>query len=137
MRIAPIVILAMVELAIAGITIGAGAQAQADVRRLGVKSGENIELGPVYFVANCRSIMIGLPEIEILEGPPQVTLSIKEAQVLPRRQGCAAPVAGGKLMLSAKSVTERTEAKLTFRLKYKTKDGDRQISNSYIVSLFP
>ena len=132
MRIALMAILAMV-----GITIGAAAQAQADVRRLGVKSGENIELGPVYFVSNCRSIMIGLPEIEILEGPPQVTLSIKEAQVLPRRQGCAAPVAGGKLMLSAKSVTERTEAKLTFRLKYKTKDGDRQISNSYIVSLFP
>jgi len=132
MRIALMAILAMV-----GITIGAAAQAQADVRRLGVKSGENIELGPVYWVVNCRSIMIGLPEIEILEGPPEVTLSIKEAQVLPRRQGCAAPVAGGKLMLSAKSVTERTEAKLTFRLKYKTKDGDRQISNSYIVSLFP
>jgi hypothetical protein len=92
MRLAPTAILAMVELAIAGITIGASAQAQVDVRRLGVKSGENIELGPVYFVANCRSIMIGLPEIEILEGPPEVTLSIKEAQVLPRRQGCAAPV---------------------------------------------
>jgi len=137
MRIALMAILAMVEFALAGITIGAAAQAQADVRRLGVKSGENIELGPVYWVVNCRSIMIGLPEIEILEGPPELTLSIKEAQVLPRRQGCAAPVAGGTLMLGAKSVTERTEAKLTFRLKYKTKDGDRQISNSYIVSLFP
>jgi hypothetical protein len=137
MRLAPTAILAMVELAIAGITIGASAQAQVDVRRLGVKSGENIELGPVYFVANCRSIMIGLPEIEILEGPPEVTLSIKEAQVLPRRQGCAAPVAGGKLMLSAKTVTEPREAKLIFRVRYKTKDGDRQISNSYIVSLFP
>src|SRR5262245_30078954 len=132
MRIAVMAILAMV-----GITIGASAQAQADVRRLVIKSGENVELGPVYFVANCRSIMIGLPEIEILEGPPELTLSIKETQVLPRRQGCAAPVAGGKLMLSAKNVTERTEAQLTFRLKYKTKDGDRQISNSYIVSLFP
>jgi len=137
MRLASIAILAIVELAIASITIGAGAQAQVDVRRLGVKSGENIELGPVYFVANCRSIMIGLPEIEILEGPPELTLSIKEAQVLPRRQGCAAPVAGGKLMLSAKTVTEPREAKLIFRVKYKTKDGDRQISNSYIVSLFP
>ena len=132
MRIALMAILAMV-----GITIEAGAQAQADVRRLVIKSGENVELGPIYFVANCRSIMIGLPEIEILEGPPELTLSIKETQVLPRRQGRAAPVAGGKLTLSAKSVTERTEAKLTFRLKYKTKDGDRQISNSYIVSLFP
>ena len=124
-------------MAIASITIGAGAHAQAELRRLVIKSGENVELGPVYSVANCRSIMIGLPEIEILEGPPQVTLSIKEAQVLPRRQGCAAPVAGGKLMLSAKTVTEPREAKLIFRVKYKTKDGDRQISNSYIVSLFP
>jgi hypothetical protein len=40
-------------------------------------------------------------------------------------------------MLSAKTVTEPREAKLIFRMKYKTKDGDRQISNSYIVSLFP
>src|SRR5262249_1721468 len=67
MRIALMAILAMVEFALADITIGAGAQTQADVRRLGVKSGEDVELRPVYFVANCRSIMIGLPEIEILE----------------------------------------------------------------------
>jgi hypothetical protein len=137
MRMALMAILAMVEIAIAGITIGAGAQAQVEVRRLAVKSGENVELGPVYWVVNCRSTMIGLPEIEVLEGPPELTLSIKEAQVLPRRQGCAAPVAGGTLMLSAKRVTESTEAKLIFRVKYKTKDGDRQIGSSYIVSLFP
>ena len=81
--------------------------------------------------------MIGLPEIEVLEGPAEVALSIKEAQVLPRRQGCAAKVSGGTLMLNAKGVTEPTEAKLTYRLKYKTKDGDRQTSRAYIVSLFP
>src|SRR5262245_3816185 len=132
MRIALMAILAMV-----GITIEAGGQAQADVRRLVIKSGENVELGPVYFVANCRLIMIGLPEIEILEGPPELTLSIKETQSFRAAKAVLPRVAGGKLMLSAKSVTDRTEAKLTFRLKYKTKDGDRQISNSYIVSLFP
>jgi hypothetical protein len=76
-------------------------------------------------------------EIEVLEGPPEVTLSIKEAQILPRRQGCAAKVSGGTLVLSVKGVTERTEGKLTFRLKYKAKDGDRQISDAYTVSLFP
>ena len=81
--------------------------------------------------------MIGLPEVEILEGPPEVALTIKAEQVLPRRQGCAAKVPGGKLMLSAKEVAESKEAKLTYRLKYKTKDGDRQTSGTYIVSLFP
>ena len=124
------------QFAIAGFAIGTSTQAQ-ELRRLVAKNGDSVELGPVYWVVNCRSIMIGLPEIEVLEGPPEVTLSIKEAQVLPRRQGCAAKVSGGTLMLSVKGVTERTEGKLTFRLKYKTKDGDRQMSSVYNISLFP
>ena len=124
------------QFAIAAVVIGTVTQAQ-ELRRLVAKNGESIELGPVYWIVICRSTMIGLPEIEILEGPPEVTLSIKEGQVLPRRQGCAAKVPGGTLMLSVKGVTERTEGKLTFRLKYKTKDGDRQISYAYTVSLFP
>ena len=81
--------------------------------------------------------MIGLPEIEILEGPPQAALTIREEPVLPRRFGCAAKVAGGTLVLTVKGVTEKTEANLTYRLKYQTKDGPRQTSHTYIVSLFP
>jgi len=57
--------------------------------------------------------------------------------VLPRRQGCAAKVPGGMLLLMAKGVTEKIEAKLTYRVKYSTKDGPRQTSGAYIVSLFP
>jgi hypothetical protein len=111
-----------------------GAQAQ---NRVALKSGDSVELGTVYWVSNCRSIMIGLPEIEILEGPPEVTLAIKEEPVLPRRQNCAAKVPGGTLVASAKDVKEPGEAKLTYRLKYKTKDGDRQRGNVYFVSVFP
>ena len=66
-----------------------------------------------------------------------LALSIREGQVLPRRQGCATKVSGGTLMLTAKNVSEKAEAKFVYRVKYKTKDGDRQISNTYIVSLFP
>jgi hypothetical protein len=40
-------------------------------------------------------------------------------------------------MLTAKDVAEKTEAKLTYRMKYQTKDGPRQSSNTFIVSLFP
>ena len=36
--------------------------------------------------------MIGLPEIEVMEGPSAVALSIKEEPVLPRRHSCAAMV---------------------------------------------
>jgi hypothetical protein len=137
MRIALAAFLATIQFAFAGIVISADAEAQSALRRLVAKNGESIELGPIYWVTNCRSIMVGLPEVEVLEGPPQVALTVKEAQVLPRRQGCAAKVSGGTLMLSTEGVTEPAEAKLTYRLKYKTKEGDRQTSSSFVVSLYP
>jgi len=105
--------------------------------RIALKSGESVELGPVYWVANCRSIMVGMPEIEMLEGPAEVTLAIKEGMVLPRRQNCASQVPGGTIVLTAKEIKEPAVAKLTYRIKYKTKDGDRIRGNVYQVSLFP
>lgn len=113
-------------------TVGAVAQV-----RVALKSGESVELGLVYWVANCRSIMIGLPDIEVLEGPAELVLSIKEGMVLPRRQNCASRVAGGTLVVTAKDIREPAEAKLAYRLKYKTKDGERVRSNVYRVSLYP
>jgi len=111
-----------------------GAQAQ---ERLALKSGESVEVGPVYYIANCRSIMVGMPELEILEGPELITLSIKEGMVLPRKFNCANRVPGGTIVLTAKQVSEPVQSKLTFRVKYKTKDGDRQTSVVRNLSLFP
>jgi len=128
---------AAILLTVASFAVNDGASAQNTLRRLSLKNGESIELYALYFVSNCHSIMIGLPEIEVLEGPPEVALSIREEPVLPRRQGCAAKVAGGTLVLTAKDVTETAEAKLTYRLNYKTKDGPRQSSAALMVSLFP
>lgn len=126
------------SLLLAAITFASNvADAQTAQRRLALKSGESTDLYPVYYVANCRSIMIGLPEIDLLEGPPELTLSIREEPVLPRRQGCAAKVPGGTVVLAVKTVTEPTEARLTIRINYQTKDGPRQTSSAYIVSLFP
>ena len=124
--------LAAAILAIVLSTGGAIAQ-----ERIALKSGESVELGPVYWVANCRSIMIGLPDVEVLEGPAELALSIKEGMVLPRRQNCANRVAGGTLVVTAKAVKEPIETRLAYRLKYKTKDGDRVRGNVYRVSLYP
>jgi hypothetical protein len=127
----------------ASVLVGAGlgthgpANAQDALRRLAVKNGESVDLGTVYYVSNCRSIMVGLPDIEVLEGPTGVAVSIREEPVLPRRQGCAAKVPGGTLVLTAKDVTEPAEAKLTYRVNYKTKDGPRQTSHTFMVALFP
>ena len=57
--------------------------------------------------------------------------------VLPRAYNCAAPVPGGVVVATATNVTEPKEGKLTYRLKFSTKMGERQNSNTYIVSLYP
>ena len=115
---------------------GAGVHAQAPTR-IALKSGESAELGLVYWIINCASIVVGNPEVEVLEGPEELTLEIKKGNVIPRAQNCAKPVPGGTLVATAKEVKERKDAKLTYRVKYKTKDGDRQASGTYNVSLFP
>ena len=114
-----------------------GQAAHAQDSRLALKNGESTELHTVYWVVNCRSAMIGIPDTEIMEGPPEVMLSIKEGMVLPRRQNCAKEVPGGTLVLTVKGITERKDAQLVYRLKYKTKDGERQTSHTYRLSLFP
>src|SRR5438128_2668356 len=120
-------------LVLASIIAPTCADAQGPPSRLALKNGETIEIGVVYFVSNCRSTMIGLPEIEILEGPRGATLRIKEEPVLPLRAQCPAKIPGGKLMLTVNGVTGPAEAKLTYRVKYKTFDGDRQRAGTYIL----
>jgi hypothetical protein len=104
---------------------------------IALKSGESTELQSVYWVINCASIVVGSPQIEILEGPAELNLAIKEGMVIPRRQNCAKPVPGGTVVATAKDVKEPTQARLTYRIKFKTKVGDRQESHVYNVSLFP
>src|SRR5262245_66263315 len=78
--------------------------------RIALKSGESTELGLVYYISNCRSIMMGNPEVEILEGPSELTLSFKPGMVLPRAQNCAKPVQGGTIVVTAKDIRETKTA---------------------------
>ena len=128
--------LAALSLAIiGGATIGS---AQQDVRRIALKSGESVELRNYSFiVANCQSIMIGNPTLDVLEGPEELTMTLKEEPVIRRDRGCSTPVPGGKVVAKAKEVKEAKEAKLTIRLNYNTKDGPRQSSSVFLISLFP
>jgi hypothetical protein len=128
------------EIVLAAILAATEARAQSPEPGIALKSGESVDLGSLWYVArsNCKSIMIGTPEVEILEGPPELTLSVKEAMVLPRSlNNCSNKVAGAILTATAKDVKEPIHAKLTYRVKYKTKDGDRQLANVRDVSLFP
>jgi hypothetical protein len=120
----------------------AGAQQGAlptapQVRTIALKSGESTELTPVYSVMNCKSMSIAPPEVEVLEGPPELTVTIRPGMVVPRNQGCTNQVSGGTVIAAAKDVQAKKSARLVYRVKYKTKDGDRQNAQIFSVELFP
>ena len=68
MRVGPTIV-AAIQMFVAAAAIEEGASAQSELRRVAAKNGESIDLHSVFWVSSCRSIMIGLPEIEMLEGP--------------------------------------------------------------------
>jgi hypothetical protein len=107
------------------------------VRTIAMKSGETVELGSAYWATNCKSIAIGEPQAEILEGPPELTLTVRPGMVVPRAQGCINQIPGGTLVAEAKEIPEKKSARLVIRVKFKTKDGDRQAAQTYFVELFP
>jgi hypothetical protein len=99
----------------------AGAEAQQNLPRIALKGGESVDLRNFFFIANCQSVLMGTPVVEVLEGPDEVILTFREEMVLPRAYNCPRPVLGGVVVATVKGVTEPKEAKLTFRLKFNTK----------------
>jgi hypothetical protein len=132
-------LLGIVFLGAAAIVAGTQAQAQTilGAQTLALKSGETIELGVLYWAVNCRSLLTSTPEAEVLEGPSQVAVSVKQEMVLPRYQQCASRVPGGKLMITAKEIEDPSYTNLTVRIIYKTKDGERKLSHVFNLHLLP
>jgi hypothetical protein len=127
--------LSAISLAAALAVTGVSAKA-AEV--IALKSGETAEIGNLFWAANCRSLLKGPMTVEILEGPSDVTASIREQKVIPHIQNCSKPVAGGILLLTAaKEIKARTQAKLILRVKYPTADGERQKSHDIDLTLLP
>ncbi len=102
-----------------------------------LKSGESVEIMDLYWVTNCQSLLTSPPEVTVLDGPPGVTASTTEAMVTPRFQQCAKPVKGSKLKLSADKIDDQSYSVMTLRIKYKTKDGERDRSFTFNIALFP
>ncbi|WOJ89201.1 hypothetical protein RZS28_15535 [Methylocapsa polymorpha] len=121
-----------------GVTILTGSAAAQQTESISLKSGETVELGNLFWVVNCRSILKGPPVAEVLEGLPEISVTVREQKVIPRKLNCAKEVSGGMLILiAAKDVKARIQGKLTIRIKYPTVDGERQHSREINVTLFP
>jgi len=102
-----------------------------------LKSGESVETGDLYFISNCKSVLVGPIEVTILDGPPGVTAAAIPASVMARAQQCAKPVNGAKLVLTAGHIDDESNTLMTLRVRYPTKDGVREVSPSFMMRLFP
>ncbi len=110
--------------------------ADNDAKTLAAKGGESVDLMAVYGAHNCQSTLAATPEVEVLQGPPEVKLSVKEDLVTPKN--CKNKIKGGFVVASIAKIDKPVDGKLTFRVKYKAKDGQsRQTSHVYSVTLFP
>ena len=72
MHISAKTLLAILPIGIAGALGGTGAQAQTIVsgaQTIALKSGESAELGNLYYISNCKSLLTSTPEVDS-DGPP-------------------------------------------------------------------
>jgi len=121
---------------VALIFLQAGSTANAEIT-LAIKNSETLEVMPLYYHTGCKSLLTKPPSAEILDGPPQLSVSVKEKQVLARAQQCAKPISGGILQITAKDVTDLATSTVIVRIKYTTKDGDRFRSETLRVTMVP
>jgi hypothetical protein len=94
----------------------ASAQTLTGAPTIALKSGETTELGNLYWVVNCRSQIKSTPTVEVIDGPPGIAVTVKDAMVVPRSGGCAKPVAGGKMMIAANDIEDYSHTRLTIRV---------------------
>jgi hypothetical protein len=119
-------------------SVPAQAQTITGTPGIALKNGESFELADAYWLSStCNSMLIATPEVEVLDGPPGVTVTVKEAMVTPRYFNCAKPVKGGKVIIAANDIDHSSYTTFTIRFKFKTRDGERLRSRVYKLSLFP
>jgi hypothetical protein len=105
--------------AITMLTIGGQAMAQSPSppETISIRDGETVPLDNVYWIstATCQSLIKSVPQVEMMEGPPEISLKFEPGKVLALRQNCKKEVDGGRIMATAKGVIQSMGVMLTSR----------------------
>jgi len=89
--------------------------------------------------ANCTPLFESFEAIDVLEGSEELTLKGEPGMVsISSPKGpCPNAVPGVKVLVTAANVTEKKEVPLTFRVRYKTKNGPWQQTGKFKILMFP
>jgi hypothetical protein len=108
-----------------------------------IRGGETLLLRAMgWITAECVSTFVSLEGIDVLDGPPEVSLKFEPGQVnLTTTAGkiCPKPLPGGNIMITAsKDITDQKEVNLTLRVRVKTKQTSGATATMrYHLLLFP
>ena len=80
------------------------------------ESGETLEIADLWYAVHCQSRLKSAPTVEVLEGPPEITVSVKKAMVVPREQNCSKPIEGAKLYVAASEIADYGASDSTIEL---------------------
>lgn len=119
--------------ALAFFVLGQPAQAQ----EVPIKGGQSADLGPVYWIEKCQSLLKRIVSVEKLSGPANVTLSIREQPVQARRQNCPGDVPGGMVVATAGTVAAAGTSPIEYRVIYDTQVGTRQSTHTRNLVMSP
>lgn len=106
-------------------------------QEVALKSGESADFLGVYWVGNCRSLLKNFVGVDVFGGPKELKASLREQPIVPRRQGCANPVPGAMIVLSAMDVNEPYEGTVRIRVQYNTEDGVKMSTHPFKLLLVP
>src|SRR3954447_6596220 len=107
-----------------GFILSSFAQALAQERTITVKNGESVEIARLYSVLDCKVNAKMPPKVELLVGPPQLSILVKEAKVMPTLTPlCKNEVDGAIVYLIANEVKEVSTETVVVRWQYAIKYG--------------
>jgi hypothetical protein len=117
--------------------LAGGTPSLAQDGTLKAKSGEVIDLRPVFRQVNCRGTLLATPEVEVLQGPQELALSVRDEMVEVPEASCPRKIKGAMVVATVGQVSQPLEGRLVFRVKYKGKYRNTQTGHAYDFSLSP
>lgn len=117
--------------------LAAIAPALAQDGTLKAKSGDTIDLLPVFRQINCRGTLMATPEVEVLQAPPELKLTIRDEMIEVTGSKCPAKVKGAVVAVTIGAIAQPMQGRMIFRVKYKGKFRESQTGHAYDYTLSP
>jgi hypothetical protein len=117
--------------------LAASAPALAQDGTLKAKSGDTIDLLPVFRQVNCRGTLMATPEVEVFQAPPELKLTVRDEMVEVAGANCPAKVKGAMVAVTVGQVVQPAQGRMVFRVKYKGKYRESQTGHAYDYTLSP